>query len=144
MKKVLILALLGISSFGAKAQTYTITNNENCALTFTAICVDPSTCAIVSTGSSVTVTGSGGTGTLVASRCTGSAIPAWEVCWATPPCNTDCTNFPVDPGTAPASCYPGPYLHGILSDCPGGCTLKGPGQPTNILSDPTHLVIVAN
>jgi|GEM_PF-1590820 len=140
MKKIFILALLGLASVNAKAQNYSVTNGESCDITFTAVCIDPASCGIVSTGSSATIT-AGGTGSITAIHCSGSNVQAWQACWSAPGCSATCTTFPLNPGTAPASCYPGPLIHGFLPVC-GTCSHGG--NPAEILSDPTRLVIDAH
>lgn len=114
MKKIIIIALLGMVSLGAKAQTFTATNNEFCDVSVTPVCYDPHTCSIVSSDPPVLIPCCGGTASVTTSSCTPGMTPAFEICWQSTLCTGGICTI-VD--ATSAGCYPSPAKLAPCSDC---------------------------
>lgn len=87
------MAILGLGSFGAKAQTYTIQNNENCDITVTAWCSDITTCKKSMIVGPISVP-FGTSGMITPAACGASGEVTFEVCWNSSLCSPQpCVTF---------------------------------------------------
>lgn len=126
MKKLLFIALLGLAT---NAQAQDFINNTGCDLRFMEVCLDPFTCAQLSSSAWVTASASSTTA-LPASGCTAGQLQAFIVENVSP-----CLGANTVIVEATGSCATNPTSFG--SNCPS-C------HPTTIVISATGTDVIAN